>query len=46
MRFQSDAILRALKANHGSRTRAAKALGLSYRTLLSKLKEIKGTLSL
>ena len=37
--MERDAILRALDENAGNRTRAAKQLGISLRTLQYRLKE-------
>jgi two-component system, NtrC family, response regulator AtoC len=39
--FERQQILRALEANHWNRRRAAKALNISYRALLYKIKECR-----
>jgi len=41
MSFERQQILRALEANHWNRKRAARALNISYRALLYKLKECR-----
>ena len=37
--LEKDAIMKALQAHNGNRTRAAKALGMSRRSLLNKIKQ-------